>query len=309
MINPKILDKIIGVIGFAFASAIALLAYLNPEKIGVSFTHAIFDPTVTLRKIELLSLIFIPLLALSYFWNYFLFKERAEHNNTLQRLAAAEGERKKLDLLRYTDVVTRIPNQLQWEDDLESIQSELANGEQFQCIIIDLDGFKAINDKFGWGKADAAMLHFAQTLYGTMRRNEKIYKRPFERDPTKLWTRIYRKYTGGDEFIFLIRGPEEEALGFLTRLHKMSVGPIKSEIDTILGANTNFDFHGAICPVFNHDNATTAITRLVQVYKVGQQRGIRRVHWYSDKKSKDIDQSTNRRLRQFYEDAEIEFAI
>jgi hypothetical protein len=110
-----------------------------------------------------------------------------------------------------------------------------------------------------------------------MRRNEKIYKTPLGNiDQRKLWTRIYRKYTGGDEFIFLIRGPEEEALGFLVRIHRMTIGHIKSEISAILGTTVDFDFHGAICPIFPKDNASTAIARLRDCYNVVKKRGVSR---------------------------------
>ena len=310
MINPKLLDKILAISFGILTLIVALLAYLNAEKIWEELTRSIFEPTITLPRIVIIIFIFISIFFVSYLWNYFLFKIRAGLNNTRHFLAAAEGQRKQLDLLRFVDVITRIPNQLQWEEDIESIQSELAGGHQFQSILIDLDGFKLINDKFGFDSGDAVILCFAQSLYESMRRNEKIYKTPLNNiDPRKLWTRIYRKYAGGDEFIFLIRGPEEEALGFLIRIHRMTIGPIKSEISGNLGTTVDFDFHGAICPIFPKDDASTAIARLRDGYNMVKKRRVSRVYWYTDRRSKDIDEAKDRRLRKVYEDAELEFAL
>jgi hypothetical protein len=114
MINPKLLDKILAISFGILTLIVALLAYLNAEKIWEELTHSIFEPSITLPRTVIIVFIFIPVFGISCLWNYFLFKILAELNNTRQFLAAAEGQRKQLDLLRFVDVITRIPNQLQW---------------------------------------------------------------------------------------------------------------------------------------------------------------------------------------------------
>ena len=253
-------------------------------------------------------LVVLPMVISTYFWNWALYKELAQHKNTTQLLEATEGARREFDRLRFTDVVTRIPNQLQWVQDLLSLHDEVNVHNEFQVILIDLDGFKSINDRFGFEKGDEVIAIFAQILLESMRRNEKIYKRPFEDivDTQKLWTRIYRKYSGGDEFIFLIRGDEEEALGFLIRVHRLTVRRIKSKIEEITREGLSFDFHGAVCPIFPKDTAQTALLRLEQCYRKATMDGFkRRVYWYSVRSSKNI---TDARQRKTYEDAEREFA-
>jgi diguanylate cyclase (GGDEF)-like protein len=54
------------------------------------------------------------------------------------------------------------------------------------CVMVDLDGFKAINDRHGHPVGDAALIHFAATLRRHMR-------------PTDTIARL-----GGDEFALIL---------------------------------------------------------------------------------------------------------
>ena len=115
--------------------------------------------------------------------------------------------------------------------------------------MLDLDGFGKINDKFGYRKGDFVIKALAQKIYNSMRRDEEAYKRPYAGNaaPDDLWRRIYRKYSGGDEFIFLIRGAEDEALGFLLRLQRRFDSEFGKEVATILGEPWKLSFHAGVC--------------------------------------------------------------
>lgn len=278
MLNPGSITRFLAWAGGVATFIVALMAWLNPEGIWKDAPQAIFSERINISRAALFLLLVIPPSVVFYFWNLTLFQERAKHKYTRQRLAATEDQRIDLDRLRFTDVVTRIPNQRQWRKDLQSIQLELERGWPFQVILIDLDNFKAINDRFGFEKGDDVISLFAQTLCNSMRRDEKIYKRPFDElsgdedeglsgagDPEELkrlkelWRRIYRKYSGGDEFLFLTKGTEEEALGFLRRIHINTVTKVSKEVEKLLGARATIDFHGAICPIYPNDDASTAL--------------------------------------------------
>lgn len=67
---------------------------------------------------------------------------------------------------------------------------------------VDLDGFKAVNDRFGHAAGDAVLRGFAEAATGTLR-------------PYDLAGRI-----GGDEFVFLLSAPAGGAgLGIAERIH------------------------------------------------------------------------------------------
>ena len=121
------------------------------------------------------------------------------------------------DLLRMLDIVTGIPNQLKWEKDVTNLSKGDDPDPHYQVIMIDLDDFREVNKVYGYEKGDQVIKEFARTVFNSMRRDEHIYKNLIgEENIANLEInkeQIYRKYTGGDEFILLINGDQPEALG------------------------------------------------------------------------------------------------
>lgn len=86
------------------------------------------------------------------------------------------------------------------------------------CVMVDLDGFKAINDRHGHPVGDAALIHFAATLRRHMR-------------PTDTIARL-----GGDEFALILSNCSgSDARKMLERLRDaLAVTPLPASGSTVL---------------------------------------------------------------------------
>jgi diguanylate cyclase (GGDEF)-like protein len=67
------------------------------------------------------------------------------------------------------------------------LEAEQASGKPFGVALLDLDGFKAMNDKFGHHAGDDLLCHVAERLKGAARTHDAVGR------------------LGGDEFIVLFR--------------------------------------------------------------------------------------------------------
>ena len=110
------------------------------------------------------------------------------------------------------DYVTGIYNNRAFQMDLRKRLDAFQDGKAHCVLMLDLDGFGAINTNFGYQAGDIAIRTIAQKINGEIRRNEFMYRKQSEIDPG---AEVYRRHTGGDEFLFLLRGTEKDALYFL----------------------------------------------------------------------------------------------
>jgi len=186
-----------------------------------------------------------------------------------QQIEVLNSQLRDRDRLRLVDIVTGIPNQAKWERDVDTLSSTDDPSPCNQMIIIDLDNFRLINQKYGYEKGDEVIRHFSRSIYNTMRRNEEIYKNFMltEYDvPVAIeerWQRIYRKYTGGDEFIFIVNGSQPDALGFLNRVAKDLMPVINQRISQfILEEDTTLTFHAGMCEWILGDRPNDILNRL-----------------------------------------------
>ncbi len=134
----------------------------------------------------LVPLVVVPLTSLSFI-------------KTMFQLAAAESE---LEKLAITDDLTGLFNRRYFLDVAErEIARALRFGKPFATILLDIDGFKKINDSHGHGAGDVVLVTLSSIC---------------QRHCRKIDT--FARY-GGDEFYFLL--PEcsrEEALTFAERI-------------------------------------------------------------------------------------------
>ena len=222
-------DRLIAAIS-ALCAVIAIVVAIYPAELNQALqnTYPLEVPGYAAAVTELVTLSI--LLMLFFSARTIIQREREVHNSSLREereklrnssllVDALDVELQYYRKEMHVDVVTGIPNQLKLQEDVAAIVNQITATSQYHAIMIDLDRFGQVNDRFGYHKGDLIIKYIAQTIFNTMRRNEEAYKRPFAGDvaPDDLWRRIYRKYSGGDEFVFIVAGGEDgEALGFLS---------------------------------------------------------------------------------------------
>jgi diguanylate cyclase (GGDEF)-like protein len=97
-----------------------------------------------------------------------------------------ENER-EITFLAYHDPLTRLPNRRYFYDKLETaIDDARVNGDRLAVVLIDLDYFKEINDKYGHKAGDEVLVQVA-----------KIIRRTINGQGTAA-------RLGGDEFVFFL---------------------------------------------------------------------------------------------------------
>lgn len=115
-----------------------------------------------------------------------------------QRLRLAEAAVGKLAQMSTTDDLTQLPNRRHMATALEDGLAELKRGgDGFAVVLFDIDQFKSINDQFGHGVGDAALVTLAARASEVFRGLGELGR----------W--------GGDEFVALVRNID---LGDATRM-------------------------------------------------------------------------------------------
>ena len=99
-------------------------------------------------------------------------------------VTAAKRAEAKLAYLAHHDSLTGLPNRSFFQDSLD--QALLARGNQKLAVVsFDLDGFKAVNDRYGHPAADALLVSVAQRVRGLVQGGDIVAR------------------FGGDEFVIL----------------------------------------------------------------------------------------------------------
>lgn len=97
--------------------------------------------------------------------------------------------RQKLSELAHHDPLTGLPNRNLLDDDLEkAIVRAKRTGHTLAVCLMDLDGFKPVNDQWGHKVGDEVLQEIAQRLLGILRGYDTVAR----------W--------GGDEFVLLLNG-------------------------------------------------------------------------------------------------------
>jgi diguanylate cyclase len=124
----------------------------------------------------------------------------------VRAVSVAEGalvrRNRELDTLSRTDQLTELPNRrhaLEW---IEHAQARVLRYGVATCVCIaDLDHFEEINDNYGHDAGDRVLVHLAEVIRKTVRKQ----------DVTALW--------GGEEFLVLL--PNTDRNGALIAMEKV----------------------------------------------------------------------------------------
>ena len=117
------------------------------------------------------------------------------------------GERlRDIEKAASSDVLTLLPNRrVVHERILEALAQASRTGGQTALLFVDLDGFKAVNDRFGHEAGDRVLQHVAQRLQHSVRATDTVGR------------------IGGDEFIVLLESVSDRAQAVAVAEHLESV--------------------------------------------------------------------------------------
>jgi diguanylate cyclase (GGDEF)-like protein len=96
------------------------------------------------------------------------------------------AEVQRVSKLAQTDSLTGLPNRAEFEAELDRLQGEVA--EPFALAILDLDGFKEVNDLLGHSAGDSVLVEFSARLRNSVRESDIVSR------------------LGGDEFAVILVG-------------------------------------------------------------------------------------------------------
>ncbi len=100
----------------------------------------------------------------------------------------------EIQYLAMHDALTGLPNRRLLEDRLDhSLVAARRNRQQVAVMLLDLDGFKSVNDRHGHEAGDRVLREVARRLRGVVREADTVAR------------------TGGDEFVILLESQRQEA--------------------------------------------------------------------------------------------------
>jgi diguanylate cyclase (GGDEF)-like protein len=110
-----------------------------------------------------------------------------------ERTAELRASQQQLEELVYLDPLTSLPNRRAFTEQLERLTGA-SPAETFSLVLVDLDGFKTVNDQFGHQAGDLVLGVAADRLRHAVRTHDSVYR------------------LGGDEFAVLVRDVEDPGL-------------------------------------------------------------------------------------------------
>ncbi|MEK9281714.1 MULTISPECIES: EAL domain-containing protein [unclassified Bradyrhizobium] len=194
----------------AFATIpIAAIAFTTPLFVGIAICLGRSDDLAYLL-IAILVAVYGSVLLRGVFVNSFAFTHRV--------MRQIETERNVRQ-----DPLTQLPNRFAFNETLDAALKRLAlSGEEFAVLLLDLDRFKEINDKFGHPAGDEYLVQVASRLQRCTRAAEHVAR------------------IGGDEFALVMANlaRPEDALEIAERFAAAFAEPFTIEGREIVGATS-----------------------------------------------------------------------
>jgi diguanylate cyclase (GGDEF)-like protein len=197
-----------------FGVIIFFVDYLN------GLAPRLFQFAVDYNEYEIDNLIFV-VFVMSFGFALFSYRRVRELAVEMKARRGAELEAKKL--ARH-DPLTGLPNRRFFVEALGEVLQTATSGSRSAILMLDLDGFKSVNDAYGHAVGDQTLIEFAQRVSAIMREGA-------------VFTRI-----GGDEFAVIL--PDINSLDGPTALARrivgavaepFSIGPISTSVGVGVG--------------------------------------------------------------------------
>ena len=125
-------------------------------------------------------------------------------------ITARQQQQRQLEQLAHYDALTGLPNRVLLADRLDMALAQTERDQQLLAVCyLDLDGFKAVNDRLGHEVGDQVLVEVARRLQETLRGADTVAR------------------LGGDEFVLLITGLDtvEDCAPALERLLRVLAQP------------------------------------------------------------------------------------
>jgi diguanylate cyclase (GGDEF)-like protein len=118
----------------------------------------------------------------------------------LRSAGVSRASRRELERMAYSDHLTGLPNRARLMTALAGARDRVAGGEATSVLLLDLDGFKAVNDIAGHEAGDLLLVEVADRLRAVVREQDLVSR------------------LGGDEFAVVVRSGLAEAAALGERI-------------------------------------------------------------------------------------------
>ncbi len=167
-------------------------------------------------------------------------RQRDNRRAFAEAQVAAEERLMRLEFLATHDALTGLLNRAAFDEGLADLMLATDHVESRGIIMIDLDGFKGVNDSFGHAAGDAVLVEVAERIRATV--------------GSERGARL-----GGDEFAVLLTGEagKAESIALAEALHEALQAPVEFEGEPLaIGASLGVAFRRA-----HSDSATQICSR------------------------------------------------
>lgn len=195
-----------------------------------------------------------------------------ELNEEIVVRTKAEG---RLEEMANLDYLTNLPNRRRFQEILnQSITFSNNLNTRLAIVFVDLDGFKAINDRYGHDKGDLSLVLTAKRLIEAVRSGE-----------TDVRTGDTVSRMGGDEFVIILENVKSvsEIDMICNRITKLIGEPIIIDSE---GTEVRFTASlGVSIKKFDGDNAEDLITNADKAMYIAKKSGKNQIVYHSQRSS------------------------
>jgi len=151
--------------------------------------------------------------------------------------------------LSYIDALTGIKNRKAYDEKVQELISLYQRYDTvFSIALLDVDGFKKINDIYGHSAGDLVLKDIAETLQSTTRKEDQMFR------------------IGGEEFIVILPNTK------LFDSHKV-INKITSKVNLNNQENTKITMSIGLTEVKKEDNKDTLFKRVDSFLYMSKKRG------------------------------------